>query len=554
MRRGAQSNHGSPLRMRPRTALAVFIVLGIIHLWPLSIAPWRLSMNYHADADYNAWAIAWINRTLPTDPASLFDANIFAPEDDTLAYSHPVVAPALFVAPLSWVGASPVLLFNVSMFGGLVLTAWATWWLVRQWTASDIAGLVSGALAAYNVHLLTRLAHVSAAHAWGLPLSLYLSDRLVRQPSRRHTILLALVVAGTAGSSLYWLAIVMMIIAGRVLVSRRGVLATVAAATGGLALVSPLLLPYVRLAQDGFRRPLSMVADFSAELTGYLSSTSVLHAGWSAGFYRDDVNALFAGVLALALAALGAAVSIRNRATRRGALLLVSLAASGIVLSLGPVTALYRWFYEWFLPLQGLRAVARFGFLYLFAIAVMAGFGVAWLETRSRLTAHGMVAAGLLLIAGVTAEAWQGPVRVDPFTGVPPIYSVVAGADEPVLLVEVPFYPPDAVHFNGPYVLNSTAHWQPLMNGTSGATPQSYRDRAETFWYFPGDRAIQAIRESGATLLMVHAERFEPHERPALREALLEPRGLRLLAADPLGHSLYKVEPPEVDIVAEHGR
>ena len=45
-----------------------------------------------------------------------------------------------------------------------------------------------------------------------------------------------------------------------------------------------------------------------------------------------------------------------------------------------------------------------------------------------------------------------------------------------VVLAEMPFYPADAVFENAEYMVNSTAHWRPLMNGYSGYTPASYSD------------------------------------------------------------------------------
>ena len=527
--------------MTPRRALVVFVALGLLHLWPLSVAPWRLSLNYNADAEYNAWAIAWITHTLWADPAGLFDANIFWPERGTLAYSHPLLPPSLAAAPILALGGSPVLAFNFSLFAGLVLTAWCTWLLVRDWTGSGTAALVSGALAAFNVHLLTRLPHLTAAHAWGLPLTLYLADRVMRGGGRRDRMLLAIVIGLTAATSFYWLALAWIIL-GVVVVARglrpRRALVTGFTGLGGLALVAPLLVPYVRLAADGARRPVEMVVDFSATPAGYLASTSVLHSSWSAAFYRDDVNLFFAGFTAALLAAAGGVAAWRTARTRVVVLLLV--AGAGIWLSLGPATAAYRFVYEWFLPLQGLRAAARFGFLYLLAVAVAAGFGVAWLERRARWP-RAAFAAPILALAAVTAEAWQGPVRTEPFDGVPPVYALLADAPQPVRLVEVPFYPTDAVHFNGTYVLNSTAHWQPLMNGTSGITPLSYRRRAEAFWFFPRDWAIQAMRDEGATHVMVHFEDLDDRDRRDFAETLARRRDLWLVATDAYGHQLYEV-------------
>ena len=133
-------------------------------------------------------------------------------------------------------------------------------------------------------------------------------------------------------------------------------------------------------------------------------------------------------------------------------------------------------------------------------------------------------------------------MRVEPFTRVPAIYSIVADAPDPVRLVELPFYPPDAIFANGEYVFNSTAHWRPLMNGYSGFTPDSYRRRSETFWFFPEERAFDAIRHEGATHVMVHLSRFTPQEVAGIEQALAQHRDWQLLSSDPLGNRLYKIE------------
>ena len=189
--------------MRPRTALAILLGLTVVHLWPLAAAPWRLSLNHHADAQLNTWTLAWIDHALVTDPVHLFDGNVFAPERHTLTYSDPLIVPALIGAPIRLLGGSPVLEFNLVTIAGLTLTAFSGWLVVRRWTGSASAALVSGALVAFNVHLLTRLAHVAASHLWGVPLAIYWTDRMIERPAVRTGVALAAVVAATAATSLY---------------------------------------------------------------------------------------------------------------------------------------------------------------------------------------------------------------------------------------------------------------------------------------------------------------------------------------------------------------
>lgn len=537
---------------RPLRALGILCALALVHTWPLSLSPASMSLNHNSDAEQWAWTLSWIPHAIVRQPLHVFDGNIFAPEPRVLALSDPVLVPGLMAAPARAFGASPVLTFNLTMLLGLTLTGWAGWLVAWRWTGSFGAAVVAGALVAFNAHLLTRLAHIPASHSWGLPLTLYLADQLVGDSpdaagSRRqwrNAALLALVIAAVAMTSIYTLAFAGLIVAVVIVCAtpRWRAMARIAAASGcGLLLALPALWPYVRLSRTGITRPLEMVAQFSATPAGYLTSLSRLDAAWTARFFRDDLNVLFAGVIALVLAAVGLSMSTRMAGpTRRRAITLVVLAAAGIWLSFGPATAAYRVLYDWLTPLRGLRAAARFGYLYLMSIAIAAGLGVAWIERRLAPGLPRRAWWGAALVF-VTAEAWSAPVRTVPFKQLPPIYEVVRTSSSPVLLVEVPFYPPDAIFENGEYMLNAAAHWKPVMNGYSGSTPDTYRRRAESFWFFPRDWAIDSIVGDGATHVMVHLERFTPDERADIEQSLPHRRDLRLLASDGTGHRLYAV-------------
>src|SRR5690606_9270336 len=135
---------------------------------------------------------------------------------------------------------------------------------------------------------------------------------------------------------------------------------------------------------------------------------------------------------------------------------LVALAVVGCVLSLGPQTPVYGWLYAVFPPMSGIRAAARFGVLFMLAGALLAGIGLAMV--RARLPRRAAAAAGVIALFLVSVEALRPPVPYVRFDGIPGIYRFLAAEPEPVVLVEVPFYPPEASFMNAEYVLNSTAH------------------------------------------------------------------------------------------------
>ena len=175
----------SSLRFVPVVAsLGLFLGLAILHTWPLATAPGTLSRNDNGDAVLHEWIIAWVAHQLVAHPLHLFDANIFFPERQTLAYSDHLFVQSLLGAPLLWAGASPVLVHNLVLIAGFALTGWTTSLVLKKWTNSWPAAIVSGSLVAFNAFSLTRLPQLQDLHLEFFPLALYALDRLLTNPRR----------------------------------------------------------------------------------------------------------------------------------------------------------------------------------------------------------------------------------------------------------------------------------------------------------------------------------------------------------------------------------
>ncbi|MEO7270736.1 MAG: hypothetical protein ABIX28_00615 [Vicinamibacterales bacterium] len=531
------------------------MLLAIVHTWPLATAPGTWSRNDNGDAQLNEWIMAWVAHQLPRAPTRLFAANIFYPAHDTLAFSEPLIVPAVMGAPLAWLGGSPVLVFNLVLILGFALTAWAGTRLVEAWTGDRLAGLLAGSMFAFNTHTLTRLAHIQGIHAWGLPLALLAADRIVTRTWWRDAVWLALWMTAMACTSGYLVVFASLMVAVVVAVRVRDwigkpvrVLGTFALAAGLAGIGSlPVYLPYARVARDqGMVRSLETVADFSASPKGYLAAAGRIHIStWSGRFFKDPVDSFFPGFIVIALAALALWQVVRRAGaddegglTRRRVVMLIAIAITGFVLSLGVRTPVYGWVFHVFPPMQGLRAAARFGNLFLLGMAVLAAVGLAGL--RRQLPPRRALIAGVVLVAVANLESLRAPFQYTRFEGIPAIYSLLADEPGRVVLAEAPFYPPQAVFENAPYVLASTVHWRPLMNGYSGYTPASYRAAAASFWFFPEDYAIQAMRKAGVTHVMVHPSRFYQDATSVMTKVNASPFLVRL-AIGRRGEVLYRL-------------
>jgi hypothetical protein len=534
----------SQRRSRWTQVAAAAFVLTAIHTWPLVTSPARLSLNYHGDVLLNEWIVAWVQHQLPRAPLDLFQANIFHPAPDVLAFSEPLIVPALLAWPIRVLGGSPVLVHNLLLLAGLMLTMAGGYALFHHWTQDHLASILAGAALAFNTQSLARIEHLQAVHAYGLPLALLSADRLSTTGERRHAWWLAAWMVSLAYTSGYLVVITTVALAALVLIRMPAWSGRLLPVIGGLTsatvltslVVLPLYLPYRRAAIDhDMTRPLEEVLNFSATTEGYVTSHGRLHGWlWNAdrGSGSDPSDAFFPGFMVGFLALGGVVLAFlpaersRNNLparlpVRHAVVILLVLMLTGFMLSLGTRTPLYGWLYAIFPPMNALRAAARFGVLFLLGMAGLAGVGLALLRRRAPRSIA--TAAGFLALFCVTIEAFRAPFPYREFRGIPGVYSLLADEPAPVVLVEVPFYPPDAIFMNAEYVLNSTAHWRPLMNGYSGYVPKTYRDRWDEFWLFPEPASVEAMKAAGATHIMVHPARFGNDAASALRRALANP-------------------------------
>lgn len=539
-------------RQHAATAL-LFLLLAGVHTWPLVTAPGTLSRVDNGDYSLNAWILAWVVHQLPRDPLQLFDANIFYPEPRTLAFSEHLLPQALTAAPVLLAGGSAVLALNVAMLAGFVLTGWAMTWAIVRWTGDWTAGVVAGSILAFNAHMLTRLTHVQALHNEFIPLALVALDRVLTaqsfairlKPDFRFSasaLRLGLWTALQALTSGYWVVFTCVSLIAAAMVrmgewvrdrARIGQLAV--AAIVASMILAPFLWPYWQARQlQGLTRSLDEVLVYSAGWADYLTPASRLHMATPLGwFYRSGAgqDALFPGAVATLLAAYACVTGLAWRDRR--ARMWLAIGVAGLVLSFGPRTPLYAWLYAHVPLFQGIRAAVRFGFLVVLAIAGLAGFAVARLRApgeRSKSGSRLRTAIAIVLVAAVNVEALRAPLGWRRFEGISPVYRVLAGMPGAVV-AEFPFYKPADFYRNADYMLASTVHWKPMVNGYSGFLPMSYRVLADEMRAFPQPSAIAALRRAGVTHVVIHRERYGAG-RDLLIDALNRSADFRQVAGD----------------------
>jgi uncharacterized protein DUF6044 len=489
--------------------LALLVGLTVAVTFPQAI---HLGTGVHDFGDplLNAWALAWTPHALVTAPLSLFDANIFFPERTTLALSETLVFPALLTAPLRAAGANAIVLHNLTLLSGYVLSGLTMFLLVKSVTGDARAAVLAAVAFAISPLRAEHYPRVQQQLTYLMPLALYFVHRIVDGAAgTRTSVLLGLTCGGLFYSCVYYwiffVTLLPLLIAG-LLIARRRMTWDIARALAlavivAAAAIAPAVPAYLRNRHAVGERQVAELARGSAELRDYRRPTpgNLLYGGTLGG---PPERHLFTGYV-LPVVATSVILSPAGQWLPYAAAVAVS-----VDLSLGLNGRCYAWLYEHALPYRALRVPARFAVVANMFLAVLAGMGCA--QIMRRLSSERQRTLLLVALAGgVAVESLNRPIELrDMPTRTPAVYAWVrASADGPILEypagnLEGRIGPQDAT-----YMYYSTNHWRPLLNGYSGFAPPSYLELLDRLRDFPASPSIAYVRQRGARYLLVH-ERY----------------------------------------------
>jgi hypothetical protein len=500
-----------------------------------------------ADAAFNIWRLAWVAHQLPRQPWHLFAANIFYPEQNTLAYSDALLGPGILTAPLFWAGINPVLIYNLALFAGFVVSGVAAYLLVEDLTGNRTAAFISGALFTASPYRFGHYDHLELQLTLFLPLALLAVHRAVRTGRASYALLVGVSVALQTYCSIYYgiyLATLCCLVGPLALLAERaeqrwrtlGLLA--GSGIVGALLVLPYMLPYLGARRTVGPRLDADVAYYSATPADYLSAppTSALYAERLRPA-REDLH-LFPGFAVLLLAALALWPPLS-----RTAIVYAIAALFAFEASLGIHGFVFPWLRRWVLPYQGLRAPGRFDILVILALVVLAGLGVARVTGRMTNALRALFITAVMAI--VAAEARMNVALISPPT-TPSVVDRWLRKQPRSPIVELPLPSPDQPFdaIEGRHIYDSVFHWQPLLNGISGFFPPSYLELLERMRTFPDAESAAYLKSRHVHYVIARKRLFEPGAYLRLRDALDRQSVLRLVASFPetTGESLvYEV-------------
>lgn len=577
----AQGGAYSPYLWWPFVVLA-YTLATVVMTWPYA-AHLADSLPPQWDPPLQVWVLRWVQHALATDPRHLYDANIFYPLDNTLAYTDSNVPAALLGAPLFILTGNAILTYNILLLGTFVLAGAGMCALLTHLSGNRAVGFLAGLAYAFLPYRYDHIWHLNQlSHAW-TPWAVLALLLLVKRQTWGLAVACGAVAAIQVVSSFYvgfQLAVALGLLLPAALLAERRALTLrllsrlLLAGVVFAAITLPLAWPYLLVRDEqGLVRGLDE-ATYAGAMPGSYLKVPMHNRVW--GWLNDEhilagEDTLFPGGLAVLGALGGVWVGLRRRRALTVALL--AMAAVAFVISLGPVwnargggtTPLpYTFLFNHFPLFGAMRVPARFGALVDFAVVTLGGLGAGWawerFEPRLRAAWSGPVgpaitaAVALLLLVELGAV----PVRVEPAQPAPEAAALdawLAGQPDDGAVLHLPQSPTNQFA-NARYQVESTRHWHPLVYGYSGFIPARQQ---ELIAAFTGDLArtdgslaervnfvsadnVGILQDLGVRYLVVHREGYTDEDWSAVLAHLAAASGA-LEAVDGFGDDLrlYRV-------------
>lgn len=567
---------GKKLAITLVVVILIFTLVAVVYTRPLATKGSDHVLGHFGEAILDIYIISWTSRTLFSNPANLFNTTMFYPNRYTLAYSDIELTNSLVALPVLALSDNPVLSFNFALILSFIISSLGAFLLVYHLSRDVLGALAGGLIFGFPIYKIGHIAHLNLLATGFIPLAILCLHLFTEKKKPIYALLFAILAAAVFLTSwsygafltfaviLYLLILLVMkrkqiaaMLKGKCvkedrLSARRWVVYLAAATVLVILILTPFVIPYLKLAKDnsGFRRGIQEVEYYSADVSDFMAAPSECMVwGGPTSRFREEANkragiaerALFPGIIAPVLALFGLAyLWRRRRGKNRFTLFFYSLLMiCSAVLCLGVtlhifgrntgITMPYKILYYVFPALRAVRTPARMFILVLLCLAVLGGFGIKWLKEKleSRYNTLTMLLVVILVLVLLVVEVMPSGIKateLDRRSEFPPVYDWLEDqvGDTPTVILPLPAYKPETPDLIDKYIYSAveplrlyynTADWKRMVNGYSGYIPASYYEASIATADFPSDESLAFLRGLGVKYVIFEGARYDHYSR-----------------------------------------
>ncbi len=495
-------------------SLLFFSLLTLIVTFPLALHLNTLILDRY-DGLLITWIINWNVHSFSLGlPGILnyFNANIFFPYHNTLAFSDYHFLNGLIALPFVFITGEPLVGYNINYLLGFSLTAWAMFLLIRSLTRDTRCALLCGTLFSFSMIHLSYMTHLQLFDFYPV---IFATHFLLQ---RRFLLFLCTFILAvlTMPLNIFFL---LAVVTSYFLTIKRDDKRLLLSAVVAWAVSGLLLLPYVFVSHEfNYVRPIQEVIHFSLKYPDLVrineSSRLVSFLG-----SQDSGTPAFFGVIFLLLLLILFWQRLRNFSLITPSPQLnfaFLLGALSFILSFGPafhvVTHTIRAGFLPFIPMpylilyyllpgfSGFRTPSRWILLSAFALVI--AIGIHFKRKISSVSLSFLIALILLEI-----NLPFSYILVPTVKDFPPEQAWLKANSSGQAIIQFPIY--NWADFDGVgeetlRMYYSTIHWQPMFNGYSGFFPEAWQNKVG--WLrkeFPSTKTLQFLKDKQIKLILV---------------------------------------------------
>jgi hypothetical protein len=540
--------------------IVLYLALACVFTRPMLTQGNHATYKDPYDPTFEAWTLAWDIKELKSNPLNLFNANIYYPNQYTLAYSDHQLTTAIMAMPVLAITGNPIQTANLMLIFNFFLGALGAYLLTNHLTRNRAAAFIAGVIFAFGAPRLSHMGHLQLSTACWIPLCLLFLHKYSEDGGWANAALVGLfLVLQTLATWYYGIILsvgILVFLVVRLVTNHKGftlrwTLTLVIALLVAGALIMPFAIPYLKVQKRDpkFVRTIQEVDLFSADVRDFAvaSDTNWLWGNLTSGLRQTTMSrggpterSLFPGLLPLVLGVIGAVyLFMRGKGDERFYVrFYVTLAAVSAVLCLGSrlyffghsvdIPMPYDLLYYAFPGFKVIRVPPRFIILVLLALGVLSAFAVRAIVTRIAarknvgLSVVALVAViGLLMLDLMSISLPMYDVAVN--GQIPKVYSWLKEQPGETPTVEMPLanYNPrtfkDGLQYEETWLEReplrtyySTQHWKKILNGYSGFIPTSYYNAVKATADFPSRASIAYLKKQGIKYVIVHGKQYDP--------------------------------------------
>ena len=527
----------------------IFIIASIYITFPLILHLGTLTTGL-ADELLIAWIHGWVMHSLLSGNIFLiFDANIYYPYQNSLAYSDTFFVTSLFSFLITNLIGQPIAANNIIIIFGLALLGFSIYILSYYLTKDYGASLFSGLLVVFSPAVLDKRVHVQILAIAGVPFALFFFIYFLNKRKSRYLLLsLLCFLLQTYNSFMpgYFILFSYVIILGyyyfekkkmKYIFTKKNVLMMFTS----LVLLIPIILPYYKVSNEfNYTRDIResvhlalqpedlFYTSIDSRLVNVLNNLPFNKVSQNNEFKPGYLGFIFTSVLIFSIWYFFRKMK-KKKYYSKG---FMTIAFVGLILSFGPLLHLgrqtvhdpfliplpYALFYYIIPGFQGIRNSARWEMLFILAMAIVIALIFHLVTKKYSLRRKIFLYSTLILF---TIAEFNFPMQfissIPQKKDFPKVYSWVATTPPESVFIEMPIYTWDMQ----PYVFAenmreyySTIHFKKMVNGASGYSPEPWMQMVRKIMStFPSKDSVNILRSLKVDYIILHKSEYDRLEK-----------------------------------------